>query len=83
VQPPLQSAYKVFDGTEPNFTNYSKVRDEPVFIDTLDYIFFSPEWRVENVQELPHSKEVAGPFPNETEYSDHLMISAEMYLEGK
>ena len=26
----------------------------PMFIDTLDYIFISPEWNVDFVVELPH-----------------------------
>jgi hypothetical protein len=34
----LQSAYKICLGEEPEFTNFT-----PEFVDTLDYIMFSPD----------------------------------------
>ena len=41
---PFRSAYlegSAGSKAEPNFTNYAQVRDEPEFIETLDYIFLS------------------------------------------
>lgn len=41
---PFRSAYMEGSAetrSEPNFTNYAQVRDEPEFIETLDYIFLS------------------------------------------
>jgi len=80
VNPPFRSAYAEVNGEEPNFTNYAKVLDKPVFIDTLDYIFLSPEWKIDSVRELPHRDEVQGPLPNKDEPSDHVMISAQVAL---
>ena len=77
---PLRSAYKVKNGEEPNFTNYAKTEGTPEFIDTLDYIFLSDEWHVQDVLPLPHRDEVQGPLPNEAEPSDHVLISAELSL---
>lgn len=79
----MRSAYAVAgDGEEPDMTNYSRVREEEPFIDTLDYIFLSDEWRVNGVRELPHRDDANGPFPN-LEYgepSDHVMIAADLEL---
>ena len=77
---PLRSAYAVANGNEPDFTNYAQVQDDPVFVDTLDYLFLSPQWTVDRVLELPHRDEVAGPLPIETEPSDHILIAAELSL---
>lgn len=74
---PMRSAYVEKNGNEPPFTNWAKVKDDPPFIDTLDYLFLSPEWRVAAVEPLP---EVQGPFPTESEPSDHLLISATLEL---
>ena len=39
---PMSSAYAVAGGgKEPKFTNWSKVKEQEDFIDTLDYIFYS------------------------------------------
>jgi len=73
---PLQSAYCQALGAEPDFTNYSQFKDEPVFIDTLDYIFLSPEWTVNDVDRLPSRPRTSGPLPNASEPSDHLKIAA-------
>lgn len=82
LQVPFGSAYKEKNGVEPNFTNYAKVKDDPEFIDTLDYIFYAPKdaWQVDDVLPLPDRSEVAGPLPNENEPSDHILISATMTL---
>lgn len=73
----MHSAYKERLGAEPRFTNYNKFRGGAPFIDTLDYIFCAPGVVVEDVLPLPADPEqVAGPFPTETEPSDHLMVAA-------
>ena len=33
-------------GSEPDFTNYAQIREDPVFIECLDYIFHSPSLKV-------------------------------------
>lgn len=80
MKPPLSSAYVTATGREPDFTNYAKVQNEPVFIETLDYLFHSKGWRVDSVLPLPHRDAVAGPLPNESEPSDHILVSAKMTL---
>ena len=61
----IRSAYAVQnDGKEPDFTNYAQTRDSEPFIDTLDFIFLSDEWSVDNVLELKHRDDAEGPFPN-------------------
>jgi mRNA deadenylase 3'-5' endonuclease subunit Ccr4 len=77
---PMKSAYAEFEGSEPDFTNYARVKEDDPFIDTLDYIFLSNGWKVVGVQKIPHRKDVDGPFPNETEPSDHVLISADLEL---
>ncbi len=77
---PLRSVYTVSNGKEPDFTNYAQVQDDPVFIDTLDYIFVSEHWRVDEVLPLPHRSEISGPLPIDSEPSDHLLISAHISL---
>jgi mRNA deadenylase 3'-5' endonuclease subunit Ccr4 len=74
---PMRSAYVEKNGSEPPFTNWAKVKDDPPFIDTLDYLFLSPHWKVAAVEPLP---EVQGPLPVEEEPSDHLLISATLDL---
>jgi endonuclease/exonuclease/phosphatase family metal-dependent hydrolase len=73
---PLRSAYVTATGAEPDFTNYAKTRDEPVFIETLDYIFHSENVKIDSVLPLPLRDTVAGPLPNESEPSDHILMSA-------
>lgn len=79
---PMQSAYVCSNGSEPDFTNYSRIKDQETFVDTLDYIFLSKHWNVVDVERLPHRNEVKvdGPFPHKTEFSDHLLIAAELQL---
>jgi hypothetical protein len=74
----LRSAYRECNGQEPDFTNYAKVQEEPVFIETLDYIFHSPHWSVQSVTQLPDRDSLSGPLPNHSEPSDHLLLSATM-----
>jgi 2',5'-phosphodiesterase len=89
---PMKSAYQIKEGSEPNFTNYARIRDDEPFIDTLDYIFLSSnssndkddgsDWKVHDVKSLPHRDEAGGPFPNldYLEPSDHLLIAADLEL---
>jgi 2',5'-phosphodiesterase len=78
--PPMRSAYAVHDGCEPDFTNYAQVRGENPFIDTLDYIFVSDEWKIKSVLPLPNRDAMSGPLPLENEPSDHIMLSADLEL---
>eukprot|EP00532_Pseudo-nitzschia_australis_P004891 CAMPEP_0168192482 /NCGR_PEP_ID=MMETSP0139_2-20121125/18071_1 /TAXON_ID=44445 /ORGANISM="Pseudo-nitzschia australis, Strain 10249 10 AB" /LENGTH=391 /DNA_ID=CAMNT_0008115723 /DNA_START=234 /DNA_END=1409 /DNA_ORIENTATION=- len=81
---PMRSAYATHDsnGKEPDFTNYSRVKEDEPFIDTLDYVFLSDEWRVTGVKAIPHRDGSGGPFPNldYNEPSDHLLIAADLEL---
>jgi 2',5'-phosphodiesterase len=65
---------------EPDFTNYAKVQDQETFVDTLDYIFLSQQWKVNKVKDLPSRDEIQGPLPNAEEPSDHVLIAAELSL---
>jgi len=79
----MRSAYALKNGNEPDFTNYAQSRDGDPFIDTLDFIFLSDEWKVDSVLELPHRSNSNGPFPNldVSEPSDHIMIAASLTCE--
>eukprot|EP00397_Hematodinium_sp_SG-2012_P056232 GEMP01069215.1.p1 GENE.GEMP01069215.1~~GEMP01069215.1.p1 ORF type:complete len:329 (-),score=41.54 GEMP01069215.1:183-1169(-) len=81
---PMRSAYALAGG-EPKFTNYAQVEDQPIFAETLDYIFISPEWEVTAVEELmdPTMQEMLGPNPTEDEPSDHYLIGAELKIAQK
>ena len=73
---PLRSAYAVKTGKEPDLTNHARVGDAPVFTETLDYIFLSPHWSVEQVAALPARTDLTELYPNAAEPSDHLLIAA-------
>jgi endonuclease/exonuclease/phosphatase family metal-dependent hydrolase len=77
---PLRSAYRVKNGQEPDFTNHARVGDGPLFTETLDYIFLSPHWSVEEVVKLPSCADPEGPFPNAAEPSDHVLIGAKLKM---
>ena len=77
---PMRSSHVVFEGSEPDFTNCARIQEKDPFIDTLDYIFLSKEWKVVGVKKIPHRDDVDGPFPNENEPSDHVLISADLEL---
>jgi hypothetical protein len=52
--------------------------DNEPFIETLDYIFLSEEWRVKDVKPICHRSDVINDspsFPNEEEPSDHVLIA--------
>jgi mRNA deadenylase 3'-5' endonuclease subunit Ccr4 len=83
----FRSAYKEFNGEEPELTNYAltgNIREglpppEP-FCDTLDYLFISEGIEVADVLQLPTKDESDGPYPNNSEPSDHLMLKAVVTL---
>jgi 2',5'-phosphodiesterase len=78
---PLRSAYAVaLDGSEPDYTNWARVKENDPFIDTLDYIFIFPSWRVTGVKPLSSREVHVGPFPNLDlkEPSDHVLIAADL-----
>eukprot|EP00301_Raphidiophrys_heterophryoidea_P025604 c8631_g1_i1.p1 GENE.c8631_g1_i1~~c8631_g1_i1.p1 ORF type:complete len:407 (-),score=74.04 c8631_g1_i1:97-1203(-) len=80
----MRSACAVHFGSEPPFTNNAqKATETKAFVDTLDYVFLSKQWTVVGVDPLP-GLEVAelGPFPNEKEPSDHLMVGVTLALES-
>ena len=82
---PMRSAYVVATGSEPEFTNYAWTQfSKEQFCATLDYIWLSPEWRVNAVTPLPTraSLEAAAieSFPSVEEPSDHMMIGAALTL---
>ena len=84
----MKSAYALHDtnSNEPNFTNYAYngaiSDDNTAFIDTLDYIFLSNnhDWVVKDVESLNHRDDdhvlEDGPYPNQIEPSDHVLIAA-------
>ena len=80
---PMRSAYAVHNGREPDFTNYAfSERESEPFIETLDFIFLSDEWKVTDVLDLPHRDAAQGPFPNLdcNEPSDHVLIAATLQI---
>lgn len=74
----MRSAYADNDGTEPDFTNYARIKENDPFIDTLDYIFLSPEWKVQSTKSIVNRSIANGPFPNAKEPSDHVMIRTDL-----
>jgi len=74
---------KVANGAEPDFTNFAQIKDDPQFIDCLDYIFISPGVEVAEVMQLPHRSEVKGPFPAPNEPSDHILLAATLRIPGQ
>lgn len=69
---------------EPDFTNHARAREDEPFIDTLDYIFVSSHGiTVDSVLPLPHRDDVEGPFPNESEPSDHILIAANLDVSAE
>ena len=87
----MRSAYAdLHDGQEPDFTNYAAPRctfeeGGEVFVDTLDYIFVSPEWNVQEMTKVPKRDDVKGPFPNlekgVREPSDHILLAVKLELD--
>ena len=86
IQEAVRSVYEeVSGGREPDFTNFARVGEDEPFIDTLDYIFVSPTGtgvQIDSVKKLPHRDGAGGPFPNENEPSDHLLIAADLSISS-
>eukprot|EP00930_Biecheleria_cincta_P098284 TRINITY_DN89958_c0_g1_i1.p1 TRINITY_DN89958_c0_g1~~TRINITY_DN89958_c0_g1_i1.p1 ORF type:complete len:491 (+),score=68.58 TRINITY_DN89958_c0_g1_i1:22-1494(+) len=80
LQFPMYSAYCKHHGREPDFTNFAQVEESEPFIDTLDYIFCSPQLRVCDAPALPHRDSVAGPLPIASEPSDHILLAATLEI---
>jgi 2',5'-phosphodiesterase len=81
MKKPVRSAYSLCsEGVEPDFTNYARIGQDDPFIDTLDYIFLSDEVEPLSVKVLPTRDHAGGPFPNEHEPSDHILIASTMKL---
>ncbi|UJR12068.1 hypothetical protein I4U23_016246 [Adineta vaga] len=75
----IKSAYFEMNGAEPNYTDFSHKFNSEQFRETLDYIFFNGDLKVDNVLQLldcPTSES----YPDETHPSDHLMIAATFLL---
>eukprot|EP00048_Salpingoeca_helianthica_P000848 m.44366 g.44366 ORF g.44366 m.44366 type:complete len:374 (+) comp10902_c0_seq2:1278-2399(+) len=77
---PMVSAYAAHVGREPEFTNFNQFKTNPPFCDTLDYLFLSPQVRVEEVLPLPAKADAVGPFPTAEEPSDHILIAATLVI---
>jgi len=78
----MKSAYHLLNNKEPQYTNwaYTKGSTED-FIGCLDYVFVSPGISVEAVKELEEiSDPPQGPFPSDTEPSDHVLIAADLSI---
>ena len=77
---PLKSAYKEFNNIEPLYTNFAQTKgSSSLFKGTLDYIFISDEWKVQDVVKLPNEYPQAG-LPSIDEPSDHILLGATMSL---
>lgn len=79
----LRSAYQAFHGQEPPFTNFalSSMNEGAAFVDTLDYIWFSPKtFQVTACPILPQIHGFAGPLPSVAEPSDHLPLRATLRM---
>lgn len=85
VVPRLRSAYAAAGG-EPARTNHCRTQwDKEPFSATLDYIFISPEWGVDDVIDVSHITPTHPMLPHLSaavqEPSDHLMIGATLALQ--
>ena len=69
---------------EPEFTNFAQIRDDPVFQETLDYIFLSPGVEVTSVLPLRTRAETEGqgPYPSKEEPSDHVLLGATLKISS-
>ncbi|KAJ8599913.1 hypothetical protein CTAYLR_002850 [Chrysophaeum taylorii] len=84
IQEPLVSAYKACLGAEPDFTNFAFTKyNKDCFIETLDYIFCSPHWHVQDVKRLKSKAHVDldKPYPDQHEPSDHVLLAADLALK--
>ena len=78
----MRSAYFEHNSKEPEFTNnaHNGAMNAESFIGTLDYIFLSDEWKVEDVKDTPKQDELEGVYPDAEEPSDHVVIAASLKI---
>ena len=77
---PVKSAYKEYDNVEPLYTNYAQTKgSSTLFKGTLDYIFLSKDWKVQDVVKLPTEYPQLG-LPSSDEPSDHMLLGASISL---
>jgi len=77
----LSSAYKDVLNKEVNYTTW-KYREDGEHIQTLDYIFYSPDcMRVDSVLEMPTGEQIGeNRLPNFNYASDHFSLLADLRL---
>ena len=59
------------------------VLDKDCLVKVLDYIWLSPEWRVNSVQQLMKITDLKGidSFPSNVEPSDHVLLAADLVFD--
>eukprot|EP01006_Ploeotia_vitrea_P061147 TRINITY_DN77348_c0_g1_i1.p1 TRINITY_DN77348_c0_g1~~TRINITY_DN77348_c0_g1_i1.p1 ORF type:complete len:340 (-),score=41.03 TRINITY_DN77348_c0_g1_i1:145-1035(-) len=73
----LTSAHAAVHGKEPPYTNWALNKNSPVFKETLDYILFSDaKLHVKECNVLISDGNEPGPYPNDSEPSDHVPVEA-------
>lgn len=75
---PIRSVYYVKNGYEPDYTIKVIKEDKSSYCGTLDYIFISKHFKVDDVKPLDNS--IKGVLPNDKYGSDHLPIGAKLKL---
>ena len=79
----LNSAYFDMNNKENDYTTW-KIREDGEHIQTLDYIFHTPELRVESVLEMPEETSFRRNYPerlpNLAYASDHFSLVADLKL---
>ena len=78
---PMRSAYMLCNKEEPEYSAFIHTTPmERPFRKTVDYIFLSEGWCVNDVKPVPKIDFRNGPYPNVDEPSDHVMIAASLGL---
>ena len=79
----LSSAYKDLKNQENEYTTW-KFREDGEHIQTLDYVFYSPEqMKVESVLEMPTGAQIGeNRLPSFSYASDHFSLVADLKLTG-
>ena len=79
----MSSAYKDVLEHEPNYTTW-KFREDGEHIQTLDYIFYTPDQLcVEAVLDMPTGEQIGeNRLPNLAFASDHFSLVADLRLIG-
>jgi len=77
----MESGVKSIHGQEPDFTN-NAVNKFDAFIGTLDYVWMVNGLKAVDAVVLPHRDQVTdGPYPNEREPSDHVLVWCDVVFE--